>query len=292
MIYPGEVSQGSGFHFEGKSGALSFIIIMLILIPPFLLSGCIDDNKNSDDNTLVIDTDGDGIPDDIDEFPQQPDYNFTITFLDDTKKENNSYTCSVLMSGDCAVILLRNTGLKDCNVILEAESAAQAWKVSFQTSNISLPVSAVVPVVIFFNLSLSAKPQCAIKIKGTPVQNPNFSAEMILVCYLDTDNTGAAMPGDMVYVKYALYDENYTLIEDGGQLPLPVTAGQDPRYIDGFSLGVLGMYRAPSAIRLGEIKRIRVPPELAYGTDPNSSSGLGGKTLIFELTRVNMREVP
>ena len=33
----------------------------------------------------------------------------------------------------------------------------------------------------------------------------------------------------------------------------------------------------------GEIKKIRVPPELAYGTDPESHE-LGGETLIFQLT--------
>jgi FKBP-type peptidyl-prolyl cis-trans isomerase 2 len=95
--------------------------------------------------------------------------------------------------------------------------------------------------------------------------------------------------GDKVVVEYILHDL------DGNQLDagtLPATAGeryvgpaQQLGYITGFYMGLLGMVK-PSLGGLGapgETKTIRVPPELAYGTDPNAHE-LGGMTLIFTLT--------
>ena len=93
-------------------------------------------------------------------------------------------------------------------------------------------------------------------------------------------------------VEYVLHDL------DGNQLDagtLPATAGeryvgpaQQLGYITGFYMGLLGM-KKPGLGGLGatgETKTIRVPPELAYGTDPDAHE-LGGITLIFTLTLIS-----
>ncbi len=58
--------------------------------------------------------------------------------------------------------------------------------------------------------------------------------------------------------------------------------------IQGFPLGLLGMYKSGHGVfgvigGDGETKSVLVPPELAYGTDPNANP-MGGVTLIFKLT--------
>jgi FKBP-type peptidyl-prolyl cis-trans isomerase len=95
--------------------------------------------------------------------------------------------------------------------------------------------------------------------------------------------------GDKVIVDYVLHDLDGNQIDAG---TLPATAGeryvgpaQQLGYITGFYMGLLGM-RKPGMAGLGapgETKSIRVPPELAYGTDPQAHE-LGGMVLIFTLT--------
>jgi hypothetical protein len=95
--------------------------------------------------------------------------------------------------------------------------------------------------------------------------------------------------GDKVVVDYVLHDLEGNQIDAG---TLPATAGeryvgpaQQLGYITGFYMGLLGM-RKPGLGGLGgpgETKTIRVPPELAYGTDP-AAHELGGMVLIFTLT--------
>lgn len=105
-----------------------------------------------------------------------------------------------------------------------------------------------------------------------------------------TDTEGVTTKkGDQVVVEYTVWDEDGNELDSG---TLPATAGEPEAgpagqvaYIDGFYLGLLGMQKDPLSLAYGETKKVRVPPELAYGTDPEAHE-LGGVTLIFELTIV------
>lgn len=96
--------------------------------------------------------------------------------------------------------------------------------------------------------------------------------------------TGAeATTGRTVTVNYTLWlynaqgvDNKGTMVQTSvGGAPFTFTVGTG--VIPGFSQGVTGM-------KVGGLRRITVPPNLAYGANPPSGSGIpANATLIFEL---------
>ena len=95
--------------------------------------------------------------------------------------------------------------------------------------------------------------------------------------------TGAtAVVGSTVTVNYAgwLYDTGKPFGKgtqfDPGPGPLKFVVGA-PGIITGFGQGVVGM-------KVGGQRRIIIPPELAYGSSPPSSSIPSNATLVFEIT--------
>ncbi len=90
--------------------------------------------------------------------------------------------------------------------------------------------------------------------------------------------TGATVvPGQVASVHYVGVDyatgTEFDTSWDSGH-PFQFVVGDDT-VIQGWDKGILGM-------RVGGRRRLVIPPELAYGTDP-AAHELGGKTLVFVL---------
>lgn len=98
--------------------------------------------------------------------------------------------------------------------------------------------------------------------------------------------TGAeANTGRNVDVNYAGYLYSATATDnkgtrfDSGSFPFTVGSG----VITGFSQGVIGM-------RVGGIRRVIIPPSLAYGNNPPPNSGIPvNATLVFEIELLAVR---
>lgn len=114
--------------------------------------------------------------------------------------------------------------------------------------------------------------------------NPkNFEIQNMKIDILQEGSGEASKTGDLVTVHYVGTLENGTKFDssvDRGT-PFQFTLGQN-RVIQGWELGVLGM-------KVGEKRKLTIPPELGYG-----SQGAGGlippnATLIFqvELLKIN-----
>lgn len=92
------------------------------------------------------------------------------------------------------------------------------------------------------------------------------------------EGTGAeAKKGDTVTVHYTGTLENGTKFDssvDRGQ-PFPFTLGEN-RVIQGWELGVLGM-------KVGEKRKLTIPPELGYGNQAVGGVIPANSTLIFEV---------
>lgn len=119
-------------------------------------------------------------------------------------------------------------------------------------------------------------------------QNENSgNYEMIQGMKVETLKKGTGQPvktGDMVTVDYVGTLENGVKFDSSidRNEPFKFTLGQN-RVIQGWELGVLGM-------RVGEKRRLTIPPELGY-----RSQGAGGvippnATLIFEIDMLKIRE--
>ena len=93
-----------------------------------------------------------------------------------------------------------------------------------------------------------------------------------------------AMNGDRLSVDYTgwLYDpnapENKGTEFDSGNIPFTLGAGQ---VIQGWDRGLLGM-------RVGGLRRIVIPPDLAYGDSGAPPAIPGDATLLFEVELVSI----
>jgi len=280
--------HGDRIHFK-----LSLFLLFLLLGTAF--AGCLGPEKEPD-------RDGDGIPDDIDMFPDDPlewedsdgdgigdnsdqapnatDYCVGLSFLDDTEQDG-VWTVSISDDPDFGVLLVNNTGAMDEKIVLEVEGS---WG-SLQTSSVNLGPGEMVPLTIRF----SGQNDGPLIITAS-IEDIEMEINATIQLEAASASTGPVTDKrDKVMVDYVLHDLEGNQIDAG---TLPATAGeryvgpaQQLGYITGFYMGLLGM-RKPGLGGLGgsgETKSIRVPPELAYGTDPDAHE-LGGMVLIFTLT--------
>jgi len=279
------------------SGRTAITLFLLVILVSALISGClggtnppdrdgdgVPDSEDlfPDDPTEWADSDGDGIGDNSDLVPDAPDYGVGLSYLDDTENDG-TWTVLISASTDYGVILVNNTGSIDETVTLEVEGG---WG-SAETTSLQLAPGEMVPVVIRFSGSSGEPLTITAAVKDVPI-----SMNKTIQLEADEGTQGTVTSkGDKVVVEYVLHDLDGNLLDSG---TLPATAGeryvgpaQQLGYITGFYMGLLGM-KKPGLGGLGspgETKTIRVPPELAYGTDPDQN--LGGETLIFTLTLVS-----
>ncbi len=206
-----------------------------------------------------------------------------LTYLDDTKISEDVYAVSICGPNDCGVILLNNTGEKTDSFRFKAD-APDGFGISFEHDIMQVNTEGIQWNTIYYETSLPTGSYFA-NITATSVNNPD--AKDTLTLRLDVTKTDGVTTkkGDQVIVQYILWDTDGNQLDSG---TLPATAGEPEAgsleqvtYIDGFYLGLLGMEK--ERLAQGETKKVRVPPELAYGTDPDAHD-LGGETLIFQLT--------
>ena len=206
-----------------------------------------------------------------------------LTYLDDTEMSENVYVVNICGPNDCGIILINNTGEKTEEFRFKAEDVPDGWSITFENEVMEIEPEGIQWNTIYYENS-SPEGTYFVNITATSVNNPNVKD--IITLRLDVTKTDGVTTekGDQVLVKYVLWDTDGNQLDSG---TLPATAGEPEAgpleqitYIDGFYLGLLGMEKG---FPQGETKKVRVPPELAYGTDPDAHA-LGGETLIFQLT--------
>ncbi|MGA1848813.1 MAG: FKBP-type peptidyl-prolyl cis-trans isomerase [Thermoplasmatota archaeon] len=273
----------------------------LMLSMAVFVSGCLGDGGERDtdgdgvpdsedafpeDPEEWMDSDGDGIGDNADRDPDHPAYGVGLSFLDDTEADG-VWTVAISDDDDLGVLIVNNTGNETETVELHVLDDGTA---RLEREEIRLDPGEMTTVIIYFGAPGFSE---RFRVKAEVPEAPTPVNATITLSLQGTSRTGqVTQKGDKVMVEYVLHDL------DGNQLDagtLPATAGeryvgpaQQLGYITGFYMGLLGM-RKPSLGGLGgsgETKTIKVPPELAYGTDPDGSD-LSGVTLIFTLTLIS-----
>lgn len=252
---------------------INLLIVTILISGSILLSGCISSSSDKDGND--------------DDTPEEEEiWGVGLAYLDDTYDGEVWYTM-ISDSQDYGVILVNNTGNETGTVSLEATS--EGGSVSLETSSLNLAPGEMEPVMISYSGLVGGD---VITITAEMKDAPGITnATITIVCETYTEGEVGAK-GDKVMVEYTLRDIGGSVIDSG---TLPATVGEryvgpaeQLGYITGFYMGLLGM-RKPGLNPLsgdGETKTIQVPPELAYGTDPNAHE-LGGEVLFFTLTLVS-----
>ena len=249
---------------------INLLMVTILISGSILLSGCISSSSDEDDDT---------------ENPLEGEeiWGVGLAYLDDTFDDEVWYTM-ISDTTDYGVILVNNPGNETGTVSLEA--ASDGGSVSLETSSLNLAPGDVVPVMISYN-GLSGGD--VITVTAEMEDAPEITnATITIVCETSTSGEVGAK-GDKVMVEYTLRDIGGSVIDSG---TLPATVGeryvgpaQQLGYITGFYMGLLGMRKPGLLMGDGETKTIQVPPELAYGTDPDAHE-LGGEVLFFTLTLV------
>ena len=125
---------------------------------------------------------------------------------------------------------------------------------------------------------LTANPQAQDKNNNTNQPSSNYMTQNMKVETLKEGSGQAAKTGDTVTVNYTgtLTDgTKFDSSRNPGRTPFPFTLGQHS-VIQGWELGVLGM-------KIGEKRRLTIPPELAYGAAGRPPVIPANATLIFEI---------
>ncbi len=110
-----------------------------------------------------------------------------------------------------------------------------------------------------------------------------------------TENRAVAAAGDTVSVIYAGRLDDGTLFDTNNE-SLARSAGvynQQRQYVPfEFTLGmrkvIVGFDKAVTGMKIGETKKVRIPPEEAYG----DQGPLAGKALNFEIKLVSISNLP
>lgn len=207
-----------------------------------------------------------------------------LTYLDDTEISEDVYAVSICAPKDCGIILINNTGEKSDEFRFKAEDVPDSWGITFEHDMMHVDPEGILWNTIYYETSSPAGSYFA-NITAASVNSPDVKDTLTLRLDVTETDGITTKKGDQVLVEYVLWDTDGNELDSG---MLPATAGEpgagpagQVTYIDGFYLGLLGMEK--ERLAEGETKKIRVPPELAYGTDPDAHE-LGGETLIFQLT--------
>jgi len=219
------------------------------------------------------DSDNDGVPDSKDPFPDAKNWWVNLTFLDDTKISEGVYEIVLNTPNDEGVIIVENSGMLNDTFLFNIDFCPNGWSVDLEKTEMSVSTTDVLWNKIFFKIPTETKGNYEVKVNATS-KGGNVYSVLTLRCNVK-GSASVALDGAQAIVKYVLTDTSGNEIDSGR---IPVKVGNDPNLIEGFYLGVAGMAR-------NEQKRIRVPPELAYGTDPEAHE-LGGQVLIFDLTMI------
>ncbi len=260
----------------------------VVCITALLLSGCVNPLDGLP-KFEEVDSDGDGIPDAIDDFPFIYDWGLNLTYLDDTQESEMEWRVKISSTTDYGVLIVDNTGVKNDEIQLMVASQPEGWSVSIETTLVALDNVTLVPVVVQYNVPSGATGGLVTILGRSQGAFYETNRSIHLICEVESTSGEVTKKGDKCSVDYTLWDTDGNQIDSG---TLPATAGEryvgpleNLGYITGFYMGILGMKKAGGILGLlgtGETKKIRVPPELAYGTDPDKHQ-LGGMVLIFQI---------
>ena len=208
-----------------------------------------------------------------------------LTYLDDTEISEDVYAVSICGPKDCGIILINNSSEKTDSFRFSVD-VPDGFVISFEHDIMQVNTEGIGWNTIYYETSSPAGSYFA-NITAASVNSPDVKDTLILRLDVTKTDGVTTKKGDQVVVQYIVWDTDGNELDSG---TLPATAGEPGAgpagqitYIDGFYLGLLGMEK--ERFTQGETKKIRVPPELAYGTDPEAHE-LGGETLIFQLTIV------
>jgi FKBP-type peptidyl-prolyl cis-trans isomerase len=114
--------------------------------------------------------------------------------------------------------------------------------------------------------------------QSSTTNSNNYMIQNMKVEILKAGSGPQAKPGDKVIVNYTGTLQDGTKFDSSlnpGRTPFPFTIG-DNNIIPGWNLGVAGM-------KVGEKRRLTIPPELGYGTAGSPPIIPPNATLIFEI---------
>lgn len=144
------------------------------------------------------------------------------------------------------------------------------------------PISIIILVIILILIGVGVhfliqQPQS--QNQQSQNQTPtSYDIQGMKVEILQQGTGDAAKAGDTVTVNYTGTLQDGTKFDSSlnpGRTPFQFTLGQNS-VIQGWELGVLGM-------KVGEKRRLIIPPELAYGSQSPSPLIPANSTLIFEI---------
>ena len=120
--------------------------------------------------------------------------------------------------------------------------------------------------------------------KSNTSQNPtSFDIQGMKVEILKQGTGEGAKVGDNIVVNYVGTLPDGTMFDSSlnpGRSPFPYTLGQN-QVIQGWELGLLGM-------KVGEKRKLTIPPELAYGPAGRPPVIPQNATLIFEIDMLSI----
>ena len=122
---------------------------------------------------------------------------------------------------------------------------------------------------------------------NTPTPTPPTGPPNLVIEDLTVGTGTEAAAGKLLDVNYALY--SYDPNGSGGRAALlqqgPYSFRQGAsQAIPGFDQGVVGM-------KIGGIRRLTVPPSLAYGASPPAGSGIAANAwIVFDIQLTNVRD--
>lgn len=264
---------------------LALVIFILLILSS---SGCINNKKKS--SSEPSDSDGDGIPDYEDSNPFIPEWGLNLTYLDDTSVNDGEWKVRINAQTDYGVLLVDNTGILEDTIELEIISQPEGWSCSLEKGSVAIDNATVEPVTVTFSVASGASGEQPVVIEGRCKSAlTDVRMNITIICVVESTTSQVTQKGDKCTVDYTLWLDDGSQIDSG---TLPATAGEryvgplkNLGYITGFYMGLIGMEKPGGLFGLlgtGETKRIRVPPELGYGTDPDGHE-LGGEYLTFEI---------
>jgi FKBP-type peptidyl-prolyl cis-trans isomerase len=151
-------------------------------------------------------------------------------------------------------------------------------------SKISVIVLVIILIIIAVGVYFLVKPESSVSQNQNQQTSASYDIQGMKIEILKQGTGEAAKSGDTVTVNYVGTLQDGTKFDssiDRGQ-PFQFTLGQN-RVIQGWELGVTGM-------KVGEKRKLTIPPELGYG-----SQGAGGvippnATLIFEIDLLGINQ--
>jgi FKBP-type peptidyl-prolyl cis-trans isomerase len=144
----------------------------------------------------------------------------------------------------------------------------------------------VIAVAIYFSLPKNNKMTAALNQnqQSAVPSGSSFDIQGMKVEILKQGTGDGAKVGDNIVVNYVGTLTDGTKFDssiDRNQ-PFPYTLGQN-QVIKGWELGLLGM-------KVGEKRRLTIPPELAYGSQSPSPLIPANSTLVFEIDMLSINK--